>query len=315
MADLIARLREEGHNFNFFQALSLLEEKYRGEEGVGSPVESGRVRMASGTSLAFPASDIASVKETASGIEFVLSFMGLVGVSSPLPLYFTEYLLRHEEASGPLRDFLAIFNHRMYTLFYRAWQKYRCISMAAGPAASPVARRMAGLAGLGGADLSDPFYRRALAYTGSLAGKVRSKEALRAMLADFFGGLPVALCEWQPRWVDIADLPKLGIDSRLGVTSMLGTKKWDVSGKFRVSIGPLPRVTFETFLRNSENIAAVKKLVNLFLNDPLEFDIEVKLESSELVPVILGQDNTRLGETSSLGKSDKRSGVSSIVIE
>ena len=315
MADLIQRLCKEGHNFNFFQALSLLEEKYRNEEGAGRPVESGRVRLVSDTSLAFPPNDIARISETKSGVEFVLSFMGLVGVSSPLPLYFTEYIARHEESSAPLKEFLAIFNHRMYALFYRAWQKYRCISMAAGAAASPIAQRVAGLAGIGAEKLSDPFYCRALAYTGSLAGRARSKEALRAMLADYFGGLPVAICEWQPRWVDIRKIPRVGMDSCLGVTSMLGTKKWDVSGKFRVSVGPLPRETFETFLRNSENIAAMKKLVTLFLSDPLEYDIEVKLESSELVPVILGKDNTRLGETSSLGKSDKKSDIQAIIIE
>jgi type VI secretion system protein ImpH len=315
VADLTKRLVTEGHNFNFFQAMTLLEEQYRAQSGVSRPIESGKVRLASGTSLAFPPSDITSVRETKSGLEFTLSFMGLVGVSSPLPLYFTEYIARHEEAATPLRDFLSLFNHRMYTLFYRAWQKYRFINMAAGLAASPLAGRIAGLAGIDSKNLSDPFFCRVLAYTGSLAGKARSKEALRAMLSDFYGGLPVAIGEWMPRWTEIRNPAIIGTNAQLGVNTMLGTRKWDLSGKFRVSVGPLPRETFETFLRNSENIAAMKKLVNLFLSDPLEFDIEVKLESSELVPVILGADNTRLGETSSLGKSDKKSGVSSIVID
>ncbi len=309
------RLRAEGYNFNFFQALSLLEEKYRTEQGMARPIESGRVHLVSDDSLAFPPSDIARVRETKQGVEFVLSFMGLIGVSSPLPLYFTEYIARHEETSEPLSDFLALFNHRMYTLFYRAWQKYRFIGMAAGLAGNPVAQRIASLAGIDRARISDPFFSRALAYTGSLAGKARSKEALRTLLADYFGGLPIALGEWQPRWTEIRNPTRVGVDSRLGVTSLLGTRKWDISGKFRVSVGPLPRATFETFLRTSDNIAAMKKLVTLFLGDPLEFDIEVKLESSELVPVILGRDNSRLGETSSLGKSDRKSDIQAIIIE
>jgi type VI secretion system protein ImpH len=315
VADLIQRLRQEGYNFNFFQALSLLEEKYRREQGAAKPIESGRVRLVSDTSLAFPPSDIASVHETKDGVEFVLSFMGLVGVSSPLPLYFTEYIARHEDTSEPLRDFLAMFNHRMYTLFYRAWQKYRFVSMSAGLSANVIAQRIASLAGMDGARLGDPFYSRALAYTGSLVGKARSKEALRSMLSDFFGSLPVAICEWQPRWTEISNPTRVGVDSQLGITSMCGTRKWDISGKFRVSVGPLPREKFESFLPSSQNIAAMKKLVTLFLSDPLEFDIEVKLESSELVPVILGQDNSRLGETSALGKSDKKSDIQAITIE
>jgi type VI secretion system protein ImpH len=315
VADLMQRLVSEGHNFNFFQALSLLEEKYRATEGLTRPLESGRVRLTSDTSLVFPPSDIAAIHETKNGVEFVLSFMGLVGVSSPMPLYFTEYIARHEENAASLRDFMAIFNHRMYTLFYRAWQKYRFAGMAAGLSANPFAQRIASLAGIDPKNINDPFVCRVLAYTGSLAGKMRSKEALRAMLADYFGTLPVTLTEWLPHWTDIRNPPKIGVDSCLGVNSMLGTKKWNLSGKFRVSVGPLRRETFETFLRNSDNISAMKKLVTLFLSDPLDFDIEVKLESSELVPVILGKNNTRLGETSSLGNSDKKSGVSSIVIE
>ncbi len=315
MADLIERLRTEGYNFNFFQALSLLEEKYRREQPGANPVESGRVHLVSDSSLVFPPADISSVRETRQGVEFVLTFMGLIGVSSPLPLYFTEYIARNEEASEPLRDFLAMFNHRMYTLFFRAWQKYRFVSMASGLSANAIARRIASLAGLERSKLDDPFYSRALAYTGAMAGRARSKSALRAMVSDFFGGVPVAVCEWQPRWTEISNPSRVGVDSQLGITSMCGTSKWDISGKFRVSVGPLPREKFETFLPASGNIAAMKKLVSLFLSDPLEFDIEVKLESSELVPVILGMDNGRLGETSSLGKSDKKSDIQAIIIE
>ena len=115
---------------------------------------------------------------------------------------------------------------RLYTLFYRAWQKYRMVSMAAGLVDSPMAQRIAGLAGIGREKLGDPFYARVLAYTGSLAGRVRSKEALRALLSDFLGGLPVALCEWQPRWTEIHNPPRLGVDSRLGTSAMLGTRTW-----------------------------------------------------------------------------------------
>ena len=241
--------------------------------------------------------------------------MGLVGVSSPLPLYFTEYIARHEEASQPLREFLAIFNHRMYTLFFRAWQKYRFVGMAAGLAGHPLARRIACLAGQNDAKLSDPFYLRLLAYTGKFCGACRPKEGLRAMLSDYFNGLPVDIQEWQPRWTEIRNPTKLGVDSLLGVTSMAGTRKWDISGKFRVSVGPLCREIFETYLPASDNIGAMKKLIALFCSDPLEFDIEVKLESRELVPVILGANNTRLGETSSLGNSDKKSEVQAIIVE
>jgi type VI secretion system protein ImpH len=314
MPDLIERLTKESYNFNFFQALSLLEEFFRTQDSVANPIESGRIRLTTSPSLSFPPADIAAISKTRDGVEFVLTFMGLIGVSSPMPLYFTEYISRFEENGVGLRDFLSIFNHRMYTLFYRAWQKYRFIGMAAGKTGNPITRRIACLAGLDEKELADPFYRRVLAYTGSFAGKTRSSQALRTMLSDFFNGLPVTIQQWQGRWTDIANPPKIGVDSQLGVNAIAGTRKWDLSGKFRVSAGPLPREKFETFLPDSENIASMKKLVTLFLSDPLDYDIEVTLESSQLVPVVLGQNTSRLGETSSLGKSDKKSDVHAIVI-
>jgi type VI secretion system protein ImpH len=314
MADLIDRLTSESYNFNFFQALSLLEEFFRSQDNVANPIESGKIRLTTSPSLSFPPADIAKISKTRDGVEFVLTFMGLIGVSSPIPLYFTEYISRFEENGVGLRDFLSIFNHRMYTLFYRAWQKYRFVSMAGGKAGNPITRGVAHLAGLDEAKLADPFYRRMLAYTGSLAGKSRSKEALRTMVSDFYSGLPVTIRQWQGRWTDISNPPKIGLDSQLGVNAIAGTRKWDLSGKFRVSVGPLPRERFETFLPESENIASMKKLVAFFLSDPLDYDIEVTLESSELVPVVLGQNASRLGETSSLGKSDKKSDVHAIVI-
>ena len=74
--------------------------------------------------------------------------MGLVGVSSPLPIYFSEYVARHEENGRPLIDFLNIFNHRCYVLFYLAWKKYRASRALSAGISDPFVRRIALLAGI-----------------------------------------------------------------------------------------------------------------------------------------------------------------------
>jgi type VI secretion system protein ImpH len=313
--DVIKRLTTEGFFFNFFQALSLIEEKLKKTDNIKEPLETGRIRCIPDTSLAFPASDIKKISEKNGVIELALTFMGLVGVSSPLPIYFSEYVARHEENGRSLIDFLNIFNHRCYILFYRSWKKYRASRALSAGMTDPFVRRIALIAGINPAELSQPSKAKLLAYSGLFTGKSRSKSAMIAMLSDFFDGLPVAISEYMPRWVPMTNLPKMGVDSRLGVNSMLGTLKWDIRGKFRVKIGPLARDRFEQFLPGTENISKMKDLVGGFLFDPLAFDIEVQLQSADLVPVILGQDNTRLGETSSLGESTDRSDVQSVVIE
>src|SRR4029077_1035792 len=59
-----------------------------------------------------------------------VAFMGLTGPSGMLPRHYTELLIRLEkEEKGPercaLRDWFDLFNHRIISLFYRAWEKYR----------------------------------------------------------------------------------------------------------------------------------------------------------------------------------------------
>lgn len=315
--DVADSLKKDAHFFNFFQALQILEEKLRKEKGLLNPLEEGYINCLSDPSMVFPPGDIKKIDEKNGVFAMTLTFMGLLGVSSPLPVYFSEYVDRQEENAQPLVDFLNIFNHRCYTLFYKAWKKYRVINAFSKKTADPLTRRIAMLAGMDPDNISDPAQMRLLAYTGLMAGKCRGKSGLTSMLSNFYNGIPVCIQEYMPRWTPIRNPNKMGEGIRLGVNSIAGTTKWDICGKFRVCVGPLPRGIFENFLPGTENIAKLKSLVNNFLADPLDFDIEVQLQSSELIPVILGKNETRLGETSSLGesKSSRQSDIKSIVIE
>ena len=55
-----------------------------------------------------------------------VNFMGVVGPQGLLPIYYTELVIdRLRAKDATLRDFLDIFHHRIISLFYRVWQKYR----------------------------------------------------------------------------------------------------------------------------------------------------------------------------------------------
>ena len=124
----------EGYRFDFFQAVRLLERLYPERQPIGhsaSPAEEV-VRFRARLALSFPPSAIheitpaADAAQPAQPAQMTVAFMGLTGILGVLPRHYTELLLeRGRRKDWTLRDFLDIFNHRMISLFYRAWEKYR----------------------------------------------------------------------------------------------------------------------------------------------------------------------------------------------
>jgi type VI secretion system protein ImpH len=313
MASLSDRLQKEYHQFNFFQAVSLIEEFFQ-NQGVRNPIDTGKIRFVPDPSISFPPNDIAGIREGRGMFVMMLSFMGLVGVTSPLPVYFSEYLSRRQEQAPPLYNFLTIFNHRFHALFYKSWKKYHFIKSFTNDGSDLFTKNIGKLTG-GTSEAMSKEQMRLLAYCGILAGLRRGPAALESMLSNYFSNIPVRIEQFFPRWAPLKEKTQVGIDSRLGMTALCGTTFYDVSGKFRVVVGPLKREIFETYLNGSENIKTMQSIIRSYITDPLDFDIEVQLQSMELVPVCLGWDNSRLGTTSSLGKSSSRTDIQSVVIE
>lgn len=267
--------------------------------------------MEAHNSLVFPAGEIASIDASQDSVHLFLTFMGLLGVSSPLPIYFSEYIARFPENSKAVQDFLAVFNHRIYALFYRAWKKYVVVKAGLH---DPLTARMGALAGIApGTPLTEDRLRL-ITYCGMFASKARGNAGLVALLSDYFDGVPVSITNWVPRWVPLDNPPGLGTNAVLGVSAVAGTTQLDRAGSFRVTIGPVPRRTYESFLPGTPKVEAAKKLIDTYCADPLDYEIEVRLQSTELIPISLGENRAALGISSSLGVSELRSSVHSVVV-
>ena len=192
----------EGYRFDFFQAVRLLERLYPERQPIGhsaSPAEEV-VRFRARLALSFPPSaihEITPAPDAAQPAQMTVAFMGLTGLLGVLPRHYTELLLeRGRRKDWTLRDFLDIFNHRMISLFYRAWEKYRLPIVYEAAAwrhqdSDRFSQYLFDLMGLGTKGLRgrmDVGDQVLLFYTGLLAQHPHSASALVGVLTGLLWG-------------------------------------------------------------------------------------------------------------------------------
>ncbi len=119
-------LRERPHGFSLFAApagVGTVEPRSAAPRRV-APGADDVVRLAQAPHLSFAPSDVAAVSAAGEGQLTLEQYgFGLFGPNGALPLHLTElaYERRRQKEDGTVADFLNLFQHRLISLFYRAW--------------------------------------------------------------------------------------------------------------------------------------------------------------------------------------------------
>lgn len=328
-ASVIDRLFRTPHRFDFFQAVRVLEWQARRDardprtarrHAVGHDHDPREevVRLRAETSLTFPGNQVAGAEAGADGRPPTLvgAFLGLVGPLGVLPQHYTEQMIRSlRERNRALRDFFDVFHHRSFSLFYRAWAKYRLpVSFERGQGGrepDPVSTAIGSFVGIGQPSLTKRLAvedATLLHYSGLLSRGPRSAADLQEMLSDFLGR-PVTVESFVGGWLPIAPdgqtrLASLsepdGQHCRLGIDALAGDRAWDVQGKFRLRIGPLDRAQFRDFMPEGREFRKLQDLVRIYVGPELDFELQVTLVAAEVPAARLaeGEDDrggARLG--------------------
>lgn len=296
--DLLAK----GQGFSFFQALRLLRLDSREEEAPDHP---GNVRVRPELSLAFPPADIAKIEEVLSEHPTYLvtaTLFGLYGVSSPLPVFYTEELIEEKNDNASVsRDFVDIIHQRLYMLLFRSWAKYRQCYQVVEQKDSRDRERLYCLLGLGEKELrkDDCEAYSLIRYAGLFTQFPRSALGLETLLRDALGSAPVMVTPCVSRSMEIPEDQRnsLGASScTIGESLFLGSEIDDRTGAFRVSIGPLLLDQFQYLLPGSAGHKKLDRLTRLYVTDSLEYDVELIAQEGEIEPSRLGSLNwSRLG--------------------
>jgi type VI secretion system protein ImpH len=291
-------------SFAFPQAIDIAGRYLRGE---GYRLSSDSFRYSVNPALSFPPSDIEQLSFVIREgmhpqVALMLNLLGLHGAGSPLPAYFTEYVAQHADEQDALRDFFDIFNHRLITLLYSIWRKYRYYAQYEVHAADRLSSRFFGFIGMGHQELRKAKqlrWPRLMAYVGLIAFNGEAAGSLESILRHYFSHEAISIVPCINRWVAVPydQQTRLGESNFLaGEDFILGDEVPDQTGKFRIRIEKLTWERFNSFLPSGENFSELQTLVKFVLRSRLDFDVELRLLPEEIRPWCLEAENEcRLG--------------------
>ncbi len=309
---LVKTLCDHPHKFDFFQALRALQNYYKDAPRIGEAkrAKDDPFRFSQKISLNFTTSMIDSVEmdEEERRLHMTVSFLGLLGPNGPMPLHLTEHIT-HRILHGhdtTLSSFLNIFQHRLISLFFKAWALNNQTVDFDLQENSRYVVYLGSLFGFGLKSLQNrdsiPDFSK-LYYANRLVQKTCNVEGLKSIIGDYFG-VPSSINEFCGQWLDLPSdsrcyLGKSRATGTLGLNTIVGTKVWDCQLKFRIRMGPMGRKDLNRMLPGEKTFKRIRDWVLAYVGYEYFWDLQLVLKREEVPELQLGRE-ARLGWNSYL---------------
>ncbi len=316
---IVYDLVKHSKQYSFFQAVQLLNDfnkLVKDDEGKESLKET-LIQFSVNPQLIFNKSDVDSVSINESNEKMIaqmsVNFLGLYGSTSPLPAFYSESILQAKNGFDSTQDFMDLFNHRMISLVYKCWEKYRYyqqykMSSEKEGSSDVFTNRMFALCGLVRPEQrndSDVNWHRLLPFLGMLGMRCHSASVIESILRFYFNYKNFHIVSNMQRFVEIEDDQQNRLGEQCSTLSddlVLGNLVEDRSGKFRIKITNLSYERFIQFLPEGENYQSLRKIVDYVLRDQLDYDIELQLVKYAVPELSLSHHNQeKLGWTTWFG--------------
>lgn len=273
---------------SFFQLLRFLKMTH-GE----TVFETKQIQLCCAEGMSFPSQDFSIDSSHHKISKIFFNFMGLFGVDGCLPFYFNEIIQKNNENSERLKNFLDIFHHRLYELYFKAWQSQQPdINLELGDN-TWLAFHKSLLPRLT-AEVSP------LALAPYFIGQKRTLGGLLHIVKSQLPDIPIEIKTMQTRWCSLAMGGRLGNGKYiLGDNILLGERYLSGSQSIEIHFGPLSSDTFFRLKKMKKALLAqLHKYLDVFQSLTL-FALRVHLPQT----LCLGKQNITLGSGSFLGKA------------
>jgi type VI secretion system protein ImpH len=290
---MLDRIFADGSSFNFYQAVKILSHLHA--DAARPPAHgSVPVRFRSRMGWDFPGSDIHRISPPNQHEplpQVLVNFLGLAGAHGPLPVAYTEQLLRDKKSA--LRDFLDMFNQRLILLVYRIHEMHHPELTCDPPDKGLAANHLYACFGLGRDPDSAARNRLAvpdralLDYSGLLAHRPHTASGLQALLSDYFQ-IAVTVEQFTGAWLSLSEDQwtvlgtRQGRNQSLGDGAILGKRVWDQHAGVTIRLRSLDLRTFESFLPGGAAYDALQSLTGFYLGEEVDFTFKLELRVEEI---------------------------------
>jgi type VI secretion system protein ImpH len=299
---LIKALQERPFDFDFFQAVRRLEcaHPHLPRVGHSQRPHEDPIRFGQKVSLGFESSAISAYHEATEeqAEQLKVTFFGLLGTNGPMPLSITEYVhdRLHNYRDDTLASFLDVFNHRMISLFYRAWACSQQTVSHDRPEDDSVASYVGSLFGI----VTDSFRHRdavpdsaKLHYAGHLSCQIKNAEGLEQILHHYFG-VPVTIKEFVEQWMELPQeyrccLGQSPENAIVGSTVIVGARFLECQQTFRIEFGPMGLSDYLRMLPGSGSLRRLVDWVRNYSGDEFRWELKLILRRDEIPKTSLGR--------------------------
>ena len=216
---LLQSLQERVAEAGMHRFCQLLEQALPGHPPLGSSSRPANdpVRFRPDPGMGFPAGELRAIEIDPEDSQHPATVrtrvLGLYGVDSPMPTAYLDDITQRREGHEALEAFLDIFNHRVFTQFYRIWRKYSYPATFEAGGRDETSQCLLGLIGLGipgtAEQIATPV-SRFLALLSVMRLPTRNAEGVSALVGLLAPGTRVHVTAHWPLPVRLAHPARLG---------------------------------------------------------------------------------------------------------
>ncbi|MFK0088042.1 type VI secretion system baseplate subunit TssG [Pseudomonas sp. NPDC090755] len=306
--DLLQALRGRVSEANLFRFCQLLEQAMPDRPPLGSSTHPADdpVRFRPDPGMGFPAGELKAIEMDGQPATVRTRLLGLYGVDSPLPTAYLDDIAQRREGHAALEAFLDIFNHRVFTQFYRIWRKYSYPATFQAGGGDATSQCLLGLVGLGipgtGEQVATPM-SRFLALLGVMRLPTRNAEGVVALVKLLAPNTRARVTAHWPRKIILAQPAQLSRSRPTGLAQRapLGGVGHDANSELRLELFTEDQEEARGWLPGGQLHSDLLVLLRVYLGWRCTARLQLSLPVRCLAPAALGRAPVLLGMTAVLG--------------